>query len=180
MSFESSIWGVLAVGVFPLWLAAGVLDYACHRREHIEETTGIVEPALHALEAAQVGLAALLAIFLEPSLAVVAVTAVLVVAHTATGHVDVTWAASRRRIPSVEQLAHALLVGLPIAAWCLVLAIHLWRVTETGVPRGFALRADPLPAWAVAIVLIAGFVIAVLPALLELLRAVRTRRRKAV
>src|SRR5205823_4190777 len=51
--------------VLPLWLAAGFVDYLCHRASHIETTSGPKESALHLLQFAEMALPTLASIFLE-------------------------------------------------------------------------------------------------------------------
>jgi hypothetical protein len=36
--------------ILPLWMLAGLTDYVLHRRTRIEETAGIKESVLHALQ----------------------------------------------------------------------------------------------------------------------------------
>ena len=59
----------LAWVLYPLWLAAGAADYLCHRRTHIERTSGAVESWLHVAQflsiAALLALATLFAVTTE-------------------------------------------------------------------------------------------------------------------
>lgn len=164
-------WLLLGWGVYPVWLASGVLDYACHRRDRIESRSGTMEPLLHLAQALQIGVAALLVLLFEITPAVLAVAAAATLLHSVTAYVDIAWAAARRTIRPSEQFVHALLVGLPLVALCLLLVIG-WSGAEGGA-GGFTLREPPFPALAIAAVLASGVSLTVLPAILEWLRARR-------
>jgi hypothetical protein len=51
--------------VLPLWLAAGLADYLCHRASHIEKTSGYKESLLHLLMFAEIAVPLLAALFFE-------------------------------------------------------------------------------------------------------------------
>jgi|SRR5687767_6866517 len=172
-TLASSVWSLLGWGVYPLWLASGVLDYACHRRDRIEQRSGAAEPLLHLAQALQVGVAALLVLLFEVTPAVLIVAGAAVLLHTLTAYADIAWAAARRPIGPLEQFGHTLLVGLPLVAFVLLLVIG-WTGADGGdAGSGFRLRRPPLPMPVILGVLISGVVIAVLPAVLEWHRARR-------
>jgi hypothetical protein len=172
-SLAAWVWSLLGWGVYPLWLASGVLDYACHRYDRIEARSGVTEPLLHLAQALQVGAAALLVLLFALTPAVLLVVGVAVVLHSITAYLDIAWAASRRPIRPVEQFGHTLLVGLPLVAFVLLLVIA-WTGTEGGEGEAlFPLRRPPLPLPVIAAVVISGGVVAVIPALAEWLRARR-------
>ena len=170
-----TLWLGLAAGVYPLWLAAGALDYACHRRERIETSTGRVEPLLHLAQSGQLGLATLGVLFLALTPALLWCVALSVVAHTATAWADIAYSVRRRRIGATEQLAHALLIGLPLVAASLLACLRL--AGDSRGARGFELREPPFPYQIVAVVLLGGVVVAILPGLVEWWRAARDASR---
>ena len=61
---------ILAYLVFPLWVAAGFADWACHRRTGIAFTSGLKENLLHWLMFAEIGVGLLAVAFLEIDAAV--------------------------------------------------------------------------------------------------------------
>ena len=46
---------LLMYGLLPLWIAAGLADWACHRRTGIERTSGLKENLLHLLMFGEIG-----------------------------------------------------------------------------------------------------------------------------
>lgn len=172
------LWLGLGAVAYPLWLTAGALDYACHRREHIEHSTGSVEPLLHLAQAGQVGVGLLAVLFLEVTGALLALLAACAVVHTTTAYLDIAYAAARRRIGATEQFAHALLIGFPLLAWVALASLHL--LGEANGASGLVLRSARLHGALLAAVLASGVAVAVLPALLEGARArssLQARRR---
>src|SRR5690606_8474458 len=70
MTLQDGALLLLMYAVFPLWVAAGLADWSCHRRTRIEHTSGLAENAFHWALLAQVGLAALAVALLEVNAAV--------------------------------------------------------------------------------------------------------------
>ncbi|KKJ01741.1 diguanylate cyclase, partial [Burkholderia gladioli] len=54
----------LRYGVLPVWLAAGLADWWCHRRSRIEATSGLRVSLLHLAQLAEVGIPLLAALCL--------------------------------------------------------------------------------------------------------------------
>ena len=67
--------------VLPVWMAAGLADWWCHRRSDIEHTTGTTESAIHAAMMVEGGVPALLGLFCEVDAAALAVTYVALALH---------------------------------------------------------------------------------------------------
>ncbi len=168
--------GFLLYVLFPLWLIAGMADYACHRRTVIEDTSGARENALHVVQALQIGAALLAGFFLEINLLVMALIVLLVVAHTFTAFRDIAYTAPRRPISPFEQHVHSYLEIIPIAAAGVVAVLHWDQLT----PASFALRLrdPPLPAAPVIGVLALIFVLQAIPLAEESLRTTRRRRKR--
>ena len=169
--------------ISPLWIAAGFADWWFHRRTRIEETSGFPESLLHAVMLAEVGIPALIAVFFEFNSLVLALMLGGLLAHTVTTYFDLRWAHPRREIGPGEQMAHGLLLVLPllsvslaiIASWPAVLSLAGWP----GVPVDFALRsrAEPLMGPLATAVLAPAMVIFIgLPYAEELWRTWRAGR----
>jgi hypothetical protein len=167
------IW--FAVGVLlPLWLAAGVLDYVCHRRSAIEQTSGFRESALHLLQAAELAVALAVGLTLEINALTLGVMIALVLAHSLTAYWDVSYTTSRRHISPLEQHIHGYLEWIPIIVVSLVVIVN-W--SEFQAPA-FEIRLkerplSPLYIWSgvALIVLVPGALLAE-----ELLRTWRVAR----
>jgi hypothetical protein len=169
--------------VLPLWLAAGLGDWMCHRYTHIQDNAGPKESFLHLLMLAEVGLPVLLALFFEINAMVIIIMLAMLVLHELTAWWDVSYAASRRHIPTVEQHMHSLLEVLPFAALSLVLVKHWGQFLAlfdwgTDTPRyDLSLKSSPLPTSISITVIVAVLLLAVLPYVEEMLRCLRGRRR---
>src|SRR5687768_2139549 len=55
--------------LLPLWLAAGLVDYFCHRRTHIELTSGATESWLHLAQFGSLAAAMAVVLLLQPTFA---------------------------------------------------------------------------------------------------------------
>ncbi len=163
----------------PVWLAAGLGDYFCHRLAHIEHNSGFKESLLHLLQFAQVGVPLLAVLFLEVNAAVVILMVMGLVLHQATAIWDVRYANATRRVPPVEQHLHGVLEATPAVATAVVAMLH-WPAVRSlfgdGTPSfELAAKHQPLPGWYLAAVIGATIAAGVIPFGEELLRTWRGR-----
>jgi hypothetical protein len=139
---------VLLFGLIPTWVAAGVVDWWCHRRTRIEDSAGLPESLSHVAMLAQAGLPATLGLFLEVDPPLLALTYAAAATHTATAYADVAYAAPRRQVPPTEQHAHAFLEVLPLAGAAFLTVLHPRQARElfhgTGRRWTFRLKRHPL------------------------------------
>lgn len=180
---DALLWGLLGYVLFPLWLLAGLVDYWTHQRTGLAVTAGVRESILHLLQTLQVGIPVLVVLFLELTLAALAVVVACAMAHTITAYVDVRYASSRRTILPLEQMVHAALVTLPLFATAVLVILH-WPAVNT--PSGLLADAAGYPQlrwrdrpWEpvlVATVLVASVLFGLLPALAEFRQALRAGR----
>jgi hypothetical protein len=146
--------------LLPLWFAAGVADYGCHRRTCIETTSGLKECALHILQAVQIGIALLAGLLLEINALVLLVMFVCVIAHTLTAVWDAQYTESRRYISPFEQHIHSHLEYIPIVAFSLVAMLYWGQFAALfgagSDPASFTLRpkSEPLDTRYLIIVLV--------------------------
>ncbi|MCG5262677.1 diguanylate cyclase [Cupriavidus gilardii] len=173
---------ILMFALVPLWLVAGLGDWACHRRERIERNAGTYESALHLLMLAEVGVPVLLALFFEVNALVLAIMIVAVLVHAATAWWDVHYTYGRRIIGPTEQHMHGLLEVLPLTALALVAVAHwpqalaLFGVGDQAADFSLTPKQPPLPGWYLAVVLVATALCGVLPFVEEFFRCRRWRR----
>lgn len=158
-------------GVLPLWIAAGFVDWWCHRRTAIEHNSGWRESAFHCALFAQMGAATLMTLLLEPTPAVLAILAAAIVAHEATTWLELRFVVGRRAVRPFEQMVHSFMETLPLAG-LLLLAL---TPPATGA-AGLALRHQPLPAATLVGLCVASLVFNVVPLLEELWRCLRAAR----
>lgn len=108
---------VLAAAIlYPLWLIAAGCDYLCHRRTHIEHTSGWRESVLHVLQYLCIAPTVVLAALYTMTGAVLVFATLSVLLHTLLAYVDVKYTMRRRVIPPFEQRLHVVLAALPIIA----------------------------------------------------------------
>lgn len=173
---------ILLYIVMPGWLAAGLADWACHRRSDIAHTSGTKESLLHMLMIGQVGMGVLAALFLQINSAVLLLLLLLLLGHALTSHWDLHYTTGRRHVSAAEQSVHAYLEGFPLAAYALLMAGH-WPQFAAIFGAGnatpdwtWALKEDPLSVRQTAVLLLASFCLGFAPFAEELYRSVRASR----
>ncbi|GAB3765895.1 hypothetical protein GCM10028796_24140 [Ramlibacter monticola] len=171
---------VLMYGVVPLWIAAGLADWACHRRTRIERTSGLGENALHWVLLAEGGVALFAAVLLEPDAGVLLIVFAAFLAHELTTYMELRYTARRRQIRPFEQMVHSYMELLPLVLLAL-LAMMNWdqvmalfaqdtpdldmRLKDVPWPRDYLLGAG-----------IAVLLLNVVPLVEETWRCLRERR----
>jgi hypothetical protein len=143
VELQTALWNVLGFGLLPLWLAAGGADWLCHRRTHIERTSGPGESLFHVALFLQIAVPALLALWLEITAAMLVLMLAGVLAHMLTSWWDTRFAQPRRLLAPIEQQVHSWLEMLPVFALVIVVLLHARELVE---PRWiFAPREIPAP-----------------------------------
>lgn len=164
--------------IVPLWHAAGVADWLCHRRTAIEKTTGAKESLLHLLMLGEMGVPVLACLFLEINAPVLAVIIAAFFVHEATAMWDVAYAVTRRKVTPIEQHVHSFLEMLPLMAASFLVVLHWPKFLELIGLAGkrdmrIRLKREPLPAPYLVAALGAVIVFEMLPYLEELRRSWR-------
>ena len=177
----SAATALLAFVVLPLWFAAGLADYFCHRATKIESTSGTTESVLHLIQFALVGVPVSLALFLDINAGYFVMAMVFVVLHHAVAAVDLVFANPKRRIAPREQMVHSFLEILPLTA-LILLAVLYWPqvlalVGQGGQPPQFAPKVRLLPIPFIVCTLSAAFFLNLVPYAEELWRCRRQTRR---
>jgi hypothetical protein len=176
---------LLAWVVLPLWFAAGLADWLCHRRTEIEHTAGTRESVLHLLMFAEMAVPLLACLFLDINALVFAIMIIAFIAHELTAWLDITYAAPRRYVSPFEQQVHSFLEIMPLAAGLLVATLHwpqllaLFGLGDERARFTLALKPEPLPLTTALGVLAAAAVLEFLPYLEELWRGLKARARRA-
>ena len=166
-----ALWLLLGAVIYPLWLAAGTGDVLVHRRDRIEQSSGLRESTLHVVQCLQMGVPVLLVLFFDVTAPVFLLCATFVALHTWTSWRDTRFADARRHIGPLEQKIHVALDAIPWVALALVAVLHIDALRGL-VGAGDADWAWRLrqPMWSptlVAALLLTSFVFGLLPSLLE-------------
>lgn len=178
---QDAVRSILMYGLVPLWILAGLGDWWCHKRTHIERNAGIVESAMHSLMMIEVGIPVLLALFLEINAMQFAIMIVAVIVHAVTAWIDVAYASKRRDIRPEEQHVHSLLEVLPLAAVALVASAYwdqflaLFGAGTADPDFTLRLKAQPLPASYLGGLLVTLVFLVAAPYAEELIRCARAR-----
>jgi hypothetical protein len=171
---------ILMYLVFPLWVAAGFADWACHRRTGIALTSGLKENLLHLLMFAEIGLGMLAAALLEVDAAVLLFVLAVFLVHELTVYWDLRYSTLLRDVGPFEQMVHSFMELLPLLVLAL-LAVPAWDQVLALVGAGggpdFSLRLkqEPWPRGYLLAALAAAVAFNVLPLAEETVRCWRSR-----
>ena len=184
MKTDEVLVAILMYVVLPLWLAAGFVDYLCHRASHIEKTSGWKESVLHLLQFGEMAVPVLAALFLEINSGVILIMIAFLILHQATAIWDVRYASATREVSPTEQHVHSLLEMLPFTGLLLVIASH-WPdfIALFGYGRSdfsLTMKQQPIPIAYVVSMLALTALFEVLPFAEELARGLRHRQRVRV
>jgi hypothetical protein len=160
--------------VFPLWVAAGLADWACHVRTGIAQTSGLKENALHWLMFAEIGVGMIAVAFFEIDTAVLAIVLAVFLVHEATVYWDLHYSTMIRDVGPFEQMVHSFLELLPLASLAL-LAVIAWPI-ET-FDASLRLKDKPWSQVYVACAIAATVLFNALPLAQETVACLRARRR---
>ncbi|HTO82872.1 MAG TPA: diguanylate cyclase [Methylomirabilota bacterium] len=172
--------------VLPLWLAAGIADWFCHRASRIATTSGAKESVIHLLMLGEAGIATLLGLFLEIDALVIAAMIACFLAHEVTAHWDLRYAVSHRTVTPAEQHVHNYLGAIPFMALSFIIVLHwpqflaLFGAGPERADFSIALKRTPLPTGYVATLLACIALFDVLPYIEELWRGLTANRGRLV
>lgn len=110
--------------ILPLWVAAGVADWFCHRAGRIELHGGATESVIHLVMLGEAGLAILVGLFFEITSLTLAVMLAAWTAHEVTAFWDLHFATAHRPITAIEQRVHDYLGVIPLLALSFVMVLH--------------------------------------------------------
>lgn len=125
-----------------LWIAAGFLDWICHRHSHIETTAGIRESLFHLLQLLLVAAGFTVAIFLPLSLLVIFLLCTLWSAHQFLTWFELKFVAGKRNISPLEQMIHSFMEILPLTSILFLAALLANPTFQLGTGKSFAQRWD--------------------------------------
>ena len=171
---------LLMGGVVPLWILAGLADWWCHRRTHIERTSGLRENLFHWLLFAEAGVALGGVAMLEVNAALLLLVGASFLVHELTTFIELRYTVPRREVGPLEQMIHSFMEMLPLLLLAL-LAVMAWDqapALSEGDWADFALRPTSTP-WPPAYLLaVAGAVLAlnVLPLAEEAWRCLQRKQ----
>jgi hypothetical protein len=120
--------------LYPAWLVAGAGDYLCHRRTHIEETSGTPESWLHVAQFFLLFVALLFAVAFRPTVTTLVFVVLLTVLHSVISYVDVSYTIQHRYISPIEQLVHSFLDVIPLVAAALIVVLY-WNIARENVTQ---------------------------------------------
>jgi hypothetical protein len=171
---------LLMGAVIPLWIAAGLADWWCHRRSRIESSSGLPENVFHWILFGEAGVLMLATALLEVNGGVLLLVFAAFLAHEATTYLELAYTVPRRDVRPLEQMIHSFMELLPLVILALLAAMHWDQVRalfEAGT-ADFGLRTKDKP-WPVGYLIAtaaAVFLFNLLPMAEESLRCLRERK----
>lgn len=164
----------------PIWSAAGLADWWCHKRSAIESTTGSRETIMHLLMLGEAAVPVLLGLLLEINPLLLSAMIAAFFLHEATAMWDVDYAVTQRDVSPLEQHVHSFLELVPLAAVMLVSLLHWPQFKalsglEVAAPSTLRLKRKPLAGAYIVGALAAMVAFGVLPYSEELWRDWRAR-----
>lgn len=142
----------LMYALLPAWFVPGAADYVMHRRTRIEQTSGLREPAIHALMMTEVSVPLLLTLLCEVNPLLLGISTAAAGAHEATAIWDVRSAVDGgREVRPAEQHIHSFLESLSFMAMSALLCLHwdqgagTWRDPAEPTAWRLRLRRERLP-----------------------------------
>jgi len=136
---DQALVSIILFFFLPVWGIAGCVDWYCHRKSKIENTSGISESLLHALMGVQVGLPIFLCLIFQVNALILIICVASLVMHEVIAHIDVKMAAPERHISLLEMHAHSYLATVPLFIFAMIIAIN-WELVGTllrfGKPAG--------------------------------------------
>jgi hypothetical protein len=183
MTAQAGARALLMYAVVPLWIAAGLADWACHRRTRIESTSGLPENVFHWVLMAEGGVALVAAALFEPNAVMLLLVFAAFLAHELTTYVELRYTAPRRPIRPIEQMVHSFMELLPLVLFALLAVIGWEQVLalfgQSEPDFSLVARERPWPPGYLLGVAVAVLVLNVLPLAEETWRCVRQRARRA-
>ena len=172
---------LLMYAVYPLWVAAGFADWACHRATGIATTSGLKENLLHWLMYAEIGVGMAAVAFFEIDAAVLAIVLAVFIVHELTVYWDLDYSTMRRDVGPFEQMVHSFLELLPLASLLLLAAIAwpqalaVLHLGEGVADWSLRVKDTPWPQAYIAYALGASLLFNALPLMQETASCLRAR-----
>lgn len=160
----------------PVWTAAGLSDYLCHRATNIERTSGTKESALHLLMLAEGAPIVVAGLFLDMNALALAIMTAAAAVHEGTVVWDFAYASDKRPTGPIEQHTHSFLEVAPLSLVAFAAATH-WDQFAALFGQGkqrpewkLRFKRPPVSIARLLSMMAAMFVLVVLPHCEELLR----------
>jgi hypothetical protein len=121
---------LILYGLLPLWGITGFIDWWCHRRSRIEETTGLKESLAHSVMGLQLGIPIVMGLVFEINVLILLICFAALLSHSAVAHWDVRYSSPKRHITVWETHVHAYMATIPFFILLLIMIIN-WDVVLT-------------------------------------------------
>lgn len=159
----------------------GFLDWYCHKKSRIEETTGAKESVYHAIMGVQVGIPVFLGLYFEINVLQFLIMFAILFLHELVAHMDVKYAIDKRKISILETHVHSFLECLPFVIVALIICIN-WPAFVDFITFNWAgnmsltLKKNPLNTGYIATYFFTLIVLDVIPYIEEFIRCYRYRK----
>lgn len=129
---------LLLYAVLPLWSAAGLADWWCHRRSGIERTAGRRENLYHLLLFGIMAIGAAITVTFHASGLVLVLLLCLFAIHEGVTWLELRFVTGLRSVAPLEQMVHSFLELLPLVA--LALLTVEWLAASADPPALWSIR----------------------------------------
>jgi hypothetical protein len=116
--------GALQWFVIPVWTAAGLADWWCHRACGIEDTTGLKETLIHLTMLGEAAVPLIGGLALEVDAPLLGLMIAAFFLHEATAMWDVSYAVTAREVTPLEQHVHSFLEMVPLMGVAFISLLH--------------------------------------------------------
>ena len=134
---DQALVNIILFFFLPVWGVSGYLDWYCHKKSKIEETSGIGESLLHSLMGLQIGIPIILCLLFKVNALILIICLVSLVLHEVVAYCDVKLAKPLREISILEMQAHAYLSTTPLFIFLMIIAIN-WDLVANLLSTGSA------------------------------------------
>ena len=177
MDVQDLLFTMLVRLVLPLWVLAGLADWACHRATRIELRGGVTESNFHLGLYGLFAIGGLAALTLETTTGVLLLLLALWLAHEALTWIELRYVVRRREVRPIEQIVHAFLELLPLTAIVILAALNpdasVGLVDWSAADWGLRSRILPEPVAEIGALVAATVLLNLVPLVEENLRCRR-------
>lgn len=160
-----------------LWIAMGFLDWVCHRKSKIEETTGLSESLFHLLQLFITAAGFAIAVFWPINVSTLFILSLLWSTHQFVTWIELSHVTGSRVITALEQMVHSFMEVLPLTAIMLLAVLMVGNIHQGAAIEPLAYHwEDDLRFSILASLGVLTFI--AFPFLEEFLRCLRVRRRR--
>lgn len=168
--------------ILPMWLVLGLLDYYCHKKGEIENSSGTKESVIHLLMILIMAIPITLGLVCYINALVLIIMILSFLIHEALLLWDVRYAYSHREITPMEQQIHSYLQVIPFMILSMVICLnwndflHIFDFSQTS-NYVLKFKNSSLPIEYLLALSIGATAFVVIPYVEELIRSIKSNKK---